>query len=619
MAPRRSSARGSSATPAQDVSPSRRSTRGTSRGPSGVVVNNPKLPDIYTEQSFAYGSSTIPELPEQLIARGRMTLQQMAETIDIGIGQANVRFEEQAAAAAAFGHHAQAEARAERARRRSESRDTKESSVQSSREGSVDSGGLERQSFHRLATTWPGNNTDLDDIAEEHSQQGAHASSELNDQGMQSGGDGPSTFPAGALDQSFEFPAMRSRHVHDEPFYFHRFAYVVQRVLHGVFSLPGLVCRDIRNLVAYIAVGDWHFIDRTPWNWLHIPLRGLGYLTAMAILLSLAWFFTIVFCRAYQFTYYDINLASAVHYALRTFCAACAGPAFAPQRDLPAEHSLHYASVVSALGSYRQRLDAVDAENSDISATLKHVLQQQHDVEDTVSKMTSRRASGRPLPLELRVNYCSPGSGAVIDPYLTSPTKEDSQLSLLQRFASWSIGLKKHETNSPSAALRPWEDIGDCWCAAPTNRHIQLGVLMGHRIFPQTVVIEHLPWYTTTNPNSAPKDIEVWADFSHLSIETFTYYGLDKLPNDPTLGHQFVRVGTGVFDMSEMSGNIQSINLEINQHDRDVDTQKLVFRVTSNYGEDYTCLYRVRAHGSPVVAHAKDRSSVNGIPQNKYS
>src|SRR5690349_1787251 len=107
MAPRRSTARALSATPVRGTTPAKRSarassalepedaiprrlTRGASQQPSVANgdVNNPRLPEVQIQQSYAYGSSKTPVLPTQLVARSRMNLRQMAETIDAGVDQA---------------------------------------------------------------------------------------------------------------------------------------------------------------------------------------------------------------------------------------------------------------------------------------------------------------------------------------------------------------------------------------------------------------------------------------------------------------------------------------------------------------------------------------------------
>jgi hypothetical protein len=205
-------------------------------------------------------------------------------------------------------------------------------------------------------------------------------------------------------------------------------------------------------------------------------------------------------------------------------------------------------------------------------------------------------------PLIQKINYCSTGNGAVVDPYLTSPTKE-KQFNYIQRLFLATVGMQKYQSNPPSAALRSWEEVGDCWCAAAEQSYAQLGVLMREMIYPREVVIEHAPSDMSPTPGTAPKELEVWADFSHLNAEESIDTGVDKLPHDTELPSSFARIGRMTYKAGEGAAPVQTFKLDINQERKQYLTQKVVFRATSNYGAEHTCFYRVRLHGVPLVPH----------------
>ncbi|EDN02423.1 predicted protein [Histoplasma mississippiense (nom. inval.)] len=109
-----------------------------------------------------------------------------------------------------------------------------------------------------------------------------------------------------------------------------------------------------------------------------------------------------------------------------------------------------------------------------------------------------------------KVNYASIGMGAVVDPYLTSPTMATSA-GLVSRIGQY---LAKVPRGSPPvAALQPWDGVGECWCAATRSNASQLTILLGRAIVPEEVVIEHIPKGATLDPGSAPREMELWVQY----------------------------------------------------------------------------------------------------------
>jgi hypothetical protein len=262
--------------------------------------------------------------------------------------------------------------------------------------------------------------------------------------------------------------------------------------------------------------------------------------------------------------------------------------------------------ILDILGSLNKRIgqveSRVDAKHSLLSTTLNQVLDRQDVMEATISSL-QRSQPNNPVasPLIQKINYCSAGNGAVVDPYLTSPTKE-KQFNYIQWLFVATV-MQKYQSNPPSAALRSWEEVGDCWCAAAGRGYAQLGVLMREMIYPTEVVIEHAPSDISPTPGTSPKELEVWADFSHLNAEESIDTGVDKLPHDTALPSSFARIGRMTYKAGEGAAPVQIFKLDINQERKQYLTQKVVFRATSNYGAEHTCFYRVRLHGVPLVPH----------------
>ena len=531
-----------------------------------------------------------------------MSLQEMAETIDIGIRQAEQHFEAQAAEAeASFGKAVQNDARADRVRRRSESR---ESSVQSSRQGSVDSQNTEVRATRRTAA-WAssvGDSSRLDDIAEENPRSGQDSSlTDIEDDYTRKGSDGPSSFPSGNFDISYNQERGRFRPIQST------FSPVTDagRVIG---AMPGQAWNSSKQYLSSARQIVTDIASRAPayggfaWSASALSLKTL--VTALCTSLSLL-LLSALFCQIYTRLLCVDDSSSVLHFNLQRFCGTCMSSSAtwndsSQHSNLPPDISIMLGSLNKRIGQVESR---VDAKHSSLSATLHQVIDQQHAMETTISKLQRNQPKNLvQSPPIGKINYCSYGNGAVIDPYLTSPTKQ-KQFNYIQSLFLGTVGMQKYRSNPPSEALRPWEEVGDCWCAAAAHGYAQLGVLMREMIYPTEVVIEHAPSETSPTPGTAPKEIEVWADFSHLSPEQFVDAGLAKLSHDDILPKSFARIGRMTYKAGKGVPHVQTFRLDINQDLKVHATQKVVFRAISNYGAEHTCFYRVRLHGVPIVPH----------------
>lgn len=126
-----------------------------------------------------------------------------------------------------------------------------------------------------------------------------------------------------------------------------------------------------------------------------------------------------------------------------------------------------------------------------------------------------------------KVNFLSLGMGAVIDPYLTSPSV-DRRRSVLQRIYNSIAGHQQRGPKSPIAALTPWDGVGDCWCSVPRSGMSQLAVLLGRQTVPEEVVVEHIPKGASLSPGVAPREMELWVRFAPNRNPTTT---MDSSPS----------------------------------------------------------------------------------------
>jgi Sad1 / UNC-like C-terminal len=205
-----------------------------------------------------------------------------------------------------------------------------------------------------------------------------------------------------------------------------------------------------------------------------------------------------------------------------------------------------------------------------------------------------------------RLNHFSPGTGAVINPKLTSsnfvfPSMRHNMLSKLLRSL---VYRPIPVPNPPEFALSRWEEHGECWCS-PLNSNEglwpTLGVIVSNDIYPDQVVVEHIPMTASLEPGSAPKEMELWVyiedPVTRAAIEsrTMDFFHTEKDPRN------LVQIGSWTYDTESMQ-DIQSFPLQIDlkMFEGRSYTNNLVVRVTSNWGGDrvnYACLYRVRVNG----------------------
>ena len=209
----------------------------------------------------------------------------------------------------------------------------------------------------------------------------------------------------------------------------------------------------------------------------------------------------------------------------------------------------------------------------------------------------------------LRVNHFSPGTGAVVSMKLTSPNFifPSMKLGAWSKLVSWWSYRPVWGPNPPESALTRWDEHGDCWCSPLNNEDgawPTLGVIMGNNIYPDQVIIEHIPTTASLEPGSTPQEMELWAFIEDratrekIESRSMEFFQEGKHPEGMT------KIGTWTYDI-ESTNHIQSFPLQIDLTmfgDRAY-TNNLMVRVKSNWGANrvsYACLYRVRVNGKIV-------------------
>ncbi|XP_051790070.1 SUN domain-containing protein 1-like isoform X2 [Erpetoichthys calabaricus] len=162
------------------------------------------------------------------------------------------------------------------------------------------------------------------------------------------------------------------------------------------------------------------------------------------------------------------------------------------------------------------------------------------------------------------------GGGSILSTRCSETYETKTALMSLFGFPLW------YFSQSPRVVIQPDVYPGNCWAFKGSQGY--LVVRLSLAIYPTAFSVEHIPksLSPTGNISSAPKD--------------FTAYGLeDENQEEGTLLAHFTYDENGApLQTFPVTGENQNIY------------QIIEIRVTSNWGHpEYTCLYRVRVHGTP--------------------
>lgn len=521
-----------------------------------------------------------------------MNLKELADTIDAGVEQAQQHLQNHIKETHA---NIQQLSRADRARRRA--------SREPSQEGSIASEDVEKDKSQRVAE-WASSleSSLLDEIPEEDDD----ATRSTPDDASHKDTD-PSSFPSGIFDHSYNYErGLRKPNISvrkPEVSLSQRTWYAVQKgVQHSRETSSHLLSSAIdwfRRLLQ--ACGK--AVNELPNSPLVRVVMSLLFATLVMATAS------VLLCYAYTNHLCDPFPTSSMGLKLQEYCGSCARNPGA-SLNLTAGNTGDLSKLSAALNNINQQMRAIEAKLSDkLESTYAAVdkdidiLRRQHsDLSSHILGLKSGRSGSVgdvASPVVAKINFFAPNNGAIVEPRLTSPTRQKPQ-ALAQRVLLRMAGSTLYETQPPSTALTAWQDVGDCWCssAAPSAQDsMRLGVRVAEMIFPTELVVENYPSAGSLFPGSTPKKIEVWADFGHLDGREWESLNIRQMQGDNPIGPDWAMIGQMEYDASVEATHLQAFKMEVNQHQHLHAAQTFVIRAVSNYGSDFTCLYRIRMHG----------------------
>lgn len=595
--PPRSSVRNRTATPAratraatvatQDTPGTRRSARAASRQPTAIrdSVANPALPEIQLQQSYAYGSSKTPALPEQLHASQIPSMRAVANRLADANAEAEQNFEARAAELKANTPESQTSARDTRAQRRA----TKEPVRKPPPPSSPTPDSVRKQD--RVAA-WV-DSSQLDSVPEEEPIEEEVVASERD-----RGGSEPSSFPDGSFDHSYNYerglrgpdlplpePEPDRQRSDRTPVPTQNSVRVTQAnaqntttpLLSRIRSRTKEACRSIWRFIQDMmsAMRSWlrRMVQMMQKSISELPDAPFTSTLFKTFLLSaVIGIAGISFCTLFTYTC-NPGSTSVISQSLQRVCGQCSGSnaaestgwnlTTADPHDLNAllsalrQTQTHISQVESRLSS---RIDSSQASHiAGITALRSHqeVLESQIrrlKAQNAPNQRQSSQAVSSPLIAD-KINFFSVSSGAAVIPELTSPTRIRGR-SFLGKIGQRMLGLHQPAFSPAVTALEPWTDEGDCWCAA-ANHSLHLGVQLTQQIYPTELIIEHFPSKSSLQPGNAPREIELWADFQGLNAKDWTKLHVEDLISDsgmPPVGtskvgvqQTWARIGTAMY------------------------------------------------------------------------
>lgn len=208
------------------------------------------------------------------------------------------------------------------------------------------------------------------------------------------------------------------------------------------------------------------------------------------------------------------------------------------------------------------------------------------------------------------VNHFSQGTGAIVDPLLTSPNYivPENDVWWFKKVAKRLQQKPIPVPNAAEAALTPWQEYGDCWCTPSgegSGSGPSLGVIMSSYIYPEQVVVEHILPSASLEPGATPKDMEMWAFIADPGkFGQLQGLSASMFPGETSIGlpQGYLRIAEWTYDINSKNF-VQAFEIGLDMKAVGAHTNKLFVRSKSNWGGDevpYTCFYRIRVHGEVV-------------------
>ncbi|KAK8869764.1 hypothetical protein IAR55_000332 [Kwoniella newhampshirensis] len=189
-----------------------------------------------------------------------------------------------------------------------------------------------------------------------------------------------------------------------------------------------------------------------------------------------------------------------------------------------------------------------------------------------------------------RTDYALFTAGARVIPQLTSDTLV---LQTASKVGKWIMGSKDVQGRPPATALHPDISVGSCWPFKGDQG--SLGVMLTRRVVVSDITIEHAASELALDTSTAPKVIQVMGILDDdEEKQKFQQYWTTR--GNAESQPDYLPLGSFTYEPTALS-HIQTFPVASDIVDLGIKVGVIVFKVESNWGGQFTCLYRVRVHG----------------------
>ena len=236
------------------------------------------------------------------------------------------------------------------------------------------------------------------------------------------------------------------------------------------------------------------------------------------------------------------------------------------------------------------------------------------DVTELIGHLVDTAMSRHSKDSIAKADFALHSGGAVVIPSLTSDTHEIRPQGVRQHVIGYLTGNGYALGRPPITALHHETHIGHCWPFKGDEG--QLGVTLSRIVRIEEISIDHVARDIAWDMTSAPREMEVWglvegaANFAKVAAwdAARTDAGEEVPTQPPSLPHtaRYVRIARLEYDLDAPNA-VQTFPVDEEVRKMGMDFGIVVLRVLSNWGQEFTCLYRFRVHGQMITG--EDESS----------
>ena len=229
------------------------------------------------------------------------------------------------------------------------------------------------------------------------------------------------------------------------------------------------------------------------------------------------------------------------------------------------------------------------------------------DVTELIGHLVDTAVSRHSKDTIAKADFALSSSGASIIPSLTSDTLEIVPQGLWQQTIATITGNGYAIGRPPITALHYETHNGHCWPFVGDQG--QLGVLLALPVRIEEITIDHVARDVSWDMRSAPRDMEVWGFVEGaenlakvVAWEVSRNLAGLEVPTQPRSlpsSAKYLRLAQFEYNIDAPNA-VQTFPVDEDIRALGLDFGIVTLRMLSNWGREFTCLYRFRVHGQKL-------------------